>query len=241
MSAASIQLCRNARSSAQLRCCCRSRAARPGPVTLAVSQENLPTRAPVKLRKSQLRRLLGAEIEPARVEATLKSLQMQVETVADGWVVKPPTHRFDIIIEADLIEEVARIIGFDAIAEVDAPVAQQFSSLPEEIPPERAILETLTSRGWFEAINYAFTDPARQARLFPERKGLVLANAIASDLSVMRVSLWPGLLNAALGEPAPPAGSHPPVRARQPLRGPGGWWHGRDRHACRRGLRSACS
>ncbi len=76
-------------------------------------------------------------------------------------------------------------------------VAQQFSSLPEEIPPERAILETLTSRGYFEAINYAFTDPARQARLFPERPGLALANAISSDLSVMRVSLWPGLLNAA--------------------------------------------
>jgi phenylalanyl-tRNA synthetase beta chain len=170
----------------------------PGPVTLAISREHLPTRAPVKLRKSQLRRLLGAEIDPARVASTLTSLQMQVETVADGWLVTPPTHRFDIAIEADLIEEVARIVGFDAIAEVDAPIAQQFSSLPEEIPPERALLEALASRGWFEAINYAFTDPARQARLFPERAGLALANAIASDLSVMRVSLWPGLLNTAL-------------------------------------------
>ncbi len=168
-----------------------------GPVTLAVSQEHLPTRAPVKLRKSQLRRLLGAEIDGARVVSTLTSLLMQVETTADGWLVKPPSHRFDIAIEADLIEEVARIVGFDAIAEVDAPVAQQFSSLPEEVAPERALLETLTSRGWFEAINYAFTDPARQARLFPERTGFALANAIASDLSVMRVSLWPGLLNAA--------------------------------------------
>ncbi len=170
----------------------------PGPVTVAQSQENLPTRASVKLRKSQLQRLLGATIDPARVTSTLTSLQMQVEEVGDGWIVKPPTYRFDIAIEADLIEEVARIVGLDAIGETDALAPQLFSSLPEEIPGERATLETLTSRGYYEAINYAFTDPAHQARLFPERPGLALANALSADLSVMRVSLWPGLLNNVL-------------------------------------------
>ena len=169
-----------------------------GPVTLIQSPENFPARPPVTLRKSQLQRLLGATIDPARVTSTLTSLQMKVEATHDGWLVKPPSHRFDITIEADLIEEVARIVGFDAIAEVDAPVAQQFSSLPEETPSERALLETLASRGYFEAINYAFTDPARQARLFPDRPGLALANAISADLSVMRVSLWPGLLSNVL-------------------------------------------
>jgi phenylalanyl-tRNA synthetase beta chain len=170
----------------------------PGPVTLALAPEHLPSRPAVKLRKSQLHRLLGATIDPARVTSTLKSLQMKVEETSDGWQVTPPSHRFDITIEADLIEEVARIVGFDAIAESDAPVPQQFSSLPEEIPSERAILETLTSRGYFEAINYAFTDPARQSRLFPDRPGLALSNAISADLSVMRVSLWPGLLSNVL-------------------------------------------
>ena len=170
----------------------------PGPVTVAQSPENLPVRAPVKLRKLQLQRLLGAVIDPARVKSTLTSLQMQVEDTADGWLVTPPSHRFDITIEPDLIEEVARIVGFDAIGESDARAPQVFSSLPEEIPAERAILETLTSRGYYEAINYAFTDPARQSRLFPDRPGLLLANAISADLSVMRVSLWPGLLNNVL-------------------------------------------
>ena len=170
----------------------------PGPVTVAQSKENLPTRAPVKLRKTQLQRLLGTTIDPVRVKSTLTSLQMQVEEVADGWVVTPPTYRFDIAIEADLIEEVARIVGLDAIAESDALAPQLFSSLAEEIPAERALLETLTSRGYYEAINYAFTDPTRQTRLFPERPGLLLANAISADLSVMRVSLWPGLLNNVL-------------------------------------------
>jgi phenylalanyl-tRNA synthetase beta chain len=170
----------------------------PGPVTVTQAPEHLPTRPAVKLRKSQLERLLGATIEPSRVASTLTALQMQVESTSDGWLVKPPTHRFDISIEPDLIEEVARIVGFDAIGEKDALVAQQFSSLPEELPPERVILETLTSRGYYEAINYAFTDPARQSRLFPDRPGLALSNAIAADLSVMRVSLWPGLLNVVL-------------------------------------------
>ncbi|MEJ0039865.1 MAG: phenylalanine--tRNA ligase subunit beta [Gammaproteobacteria bacterium] len=170
----------------------------PGPVVVAQSPENLPTRVPVKLRKTALQRLLGATIDPARVKSTLASLQMKVEDTADGWTVTPPSHRFDITIEPDLIEEVARIVGFDAIAEDDARVAQVFSSLPEEIPAERAFLETLTSRGYYEAINYAFTDPTRQSRLFPDRPGLLLGNAISADLSVMRVSLWPGLLDSVL-------------------------------------------
>jgi len=171
---------------------------RPGPVTVAQAPEHMPKRAPVALRRSQLQRLLGTSIDPARVASTLTSLQMRVETTAEGWRVMPPSHRFDITIEADLIEEVARIVGFDSIPEVDAPVAQQFSTLPEELPGERTLLETLTSRGYHEAINYAFVDPARQSLLFPGREGFALANPISADLSVMRVSLWTGLLHVAL-------------------------------------------
>ncbi|MEP7245352.1 MAG: phenylalanine--tRNA ligase subunit beta [Gammaproteobacteria bacterium] len=169
-----------------------------GPVVLTQAPEHLPRRATVSLRASQLARLLGTIVDPARVASTLTSLQMQVTKTASGWDVIPPSHRFDISIEADLIEEVARIVGFDSIAEVDAPVAQQFSALPEEHPADRAVLETLTSRGYYEAITYAFVDPEQQKRLFPDREGVVLANAISADLSVMRVSLWPGLLRATL-------------------------------------------
>jgi phenylalanyl-tRNA synthetase beta chain len=169
-----------------------------GPLTVTQVPEHLPKRAPVSLRRTQLARLLGATIEPARVTSTLQSLGMQVETTAAGWVATPPSHRFDITIEADLIEEVARIVGFDNLGETDATVAQQFSTFPEERPSDRALYETLTSRGYYEAITYAFVDPARQQRLFPDRAGLALANAISADLSVMRVSLWPGLLHVTL-------------------------------------------
>jgi phenylalanyl-tRNA synthetase beta chain len=169
-----------------------------GPLAVTQAAEYLPKRPPVSLRSRQLARLLGTSIEPGKVESTLKGLGMQVKTTASGWDATPPSHRFDITIEADLIEEVARIVGFDSIPEADATVAQQFNTLPEERPLDRALYETLTSRGYYEAITYAFVDPARQKRLFPDREGLALANAISADLSVMRVSLWPGLLHVTL-------------------------------------------
>jgi phenylalanyl-tRNA synthetase beta chain len=170
----------------------------PGPVTVTQSQEHQPKRAPVVLRRSRLERLLGVSIDDARVTSTLESLAMRVVATAEGWEATPPAYRFDITIEADLIEEVARIVGFEQIPEADALVPQQFRGAPEEVPLEHTILEVLAMRGYQEAITYAFVDPAFQSKLFPDRVGLVLSNAIASDMSVMRVSLWPGLLRAAL-------------------------------------------
>jgi phenylalanyl-tRNA synthetase beta chain len=171
---------------------------KPGPVTVTQSAEHQPKRTPVILRRSRLERLLGVSIPDERVTATLQALQMSVEATSEGWVATPPAYRFDITIEADLIEEIARIVGFDAIPERDALVPQQFRAAPEEVPLEHTILEALANRGYQEAVTYAFVDPALQARLFPGRPGLALANPIASDMSVMRVSLWPGLLKAAL-------------------------------------------
>jgi phenylalanyl-tRNA synthetase beta chain len=169
-----------------------------GPVEVTQSAAHLPQRSAVALRARQLMRLLGVELPAARVEATLAGLQMQVARSANGWQVTPAAHRFDIGIEADLIEEVARVVGFEAILETDAVGPQRFRSLPEERPPEPAVLAVLAARGYQEAITLAFVDPALQERLFPGRPALALSNPIASDLSVMRVSLWPGLLRAAL-------------------------------------------
>jgi phenylalanyl-tRNA synthetase beta chain len=169
-----------------------------GPVSVKQSEQHLPARPAVTLRRKQLARLLGIGFADARVQGSLEGLQMRVESTEEGWRVTPPPHRFDIAIEADLIEEAARIVGFQAIPEADAPVPQRFGSLPTADPSERALLETLALRGYQEAITYAFVDPQLQGQLFPEVPGVALANAIASDLSVMRVSLWPGLLKAAL-------------------------------------------
>jgi phenylalanyl-tRNA synthetase beta chain len=171
---------------------------RAGPVALTESAQHLPERRSVRLRRRQLERLLGVAVPDERIAGTLKSLQMQVGAHEEGWQVRPPSWRFDITIEADLIEEVARIVGFEAIPEIDARVPQRFASLPEERPAESAVLQVLAARGYQEAITLAFVDPTLQSQLFPDHPALTLSNPIASDLSVMRVSLWPGLLRAAL-------------------------------------------
>ncbi|HEY2590450.1 MAG TPA: phenylalanine--tRNA ligase subunit beta, partial [Steroidobacteraceae bacterium] len=170
----------------------------PGAVSVARVDEYLPRRLPVRLRRSQIARVLGSAVPPERVEAIFGSLQMSVARTTEGWAVTPPAHRFDITIEADLVEEIARIEGYGAFPEADAAVAQRFAPLPEEAPRERTLLESFAARGWFEVINYAFVDPALQGQLFPDRESLPVSNPIASDLSVMRVSLWPGLVRSAL-------------------------------------------
>jgi phenylalanyl-tRNA synthetase beta chain len=169
-----------------------------GPIAVTESTANLPRRAPVLLRARQLQRLLGVDLPGERVVRTLERLGMKITTCAGGWEVTPPAYRFDIGIEADLIEEVARIVGFESIPEEDAQQPQRFRRLPTEHPAEAAVLAALAVRGYSEAITYAFVDPVLQRQLFPERSSLALSNPIASDLSVMRVSLWPGLLRAAL-------------------------------------------
>ena len=169
-----------------------------GPVIVTEDRSKLPLRAPVRLRRQRLPRLLGVGVDDVRVMQVFKSLQMQARLLPEGCEVTPPPHRFDIAIEADLIEEVARIIGFAAIPEAPAVSQQVFLPLKEAVPAERIVLEALVARGWYESINYAFTDPALQSQLFPGVETLGLSNAIASDLSVMRVSLWPGLVRVAL-------------------------------------------
>jgi phenylalanyl-tRNA synthetase beta chain len=167
-------------------------------VEVTENAKYLPKRPAVRLRAAQLKRLLGVELSGARVTKALTGLGMKVSSNATGWRATPPAHRFDIAIEADLIEEVARMAAWDKIPETDGLTPQHFKRLPEEQPAERAVLEALAARGYEEAVTYAFVDPALQERLFPGRPALALSNPIASDMSVMRVSLWPGLIRAGL-------------------------------------------
>lgn len=167
-----------------------------GPTEIAEEPGFLPRRASVRLRRTRLARLLGLAPADAAVEAHLRALGMSVEPVADGWEVTPPGYRFDIAIEADLIEEIARLAGFDTIPAVRLEAAQRIGTAASSIPDESRVLELLAARGYHEAINFSFVDPALQKQIFPGIPAVALANPIASDLAVMRVSLWPGLLRA---------------------------------------------
>jgi phenylalanyl-tRNA synthetase beta chain len=170
-----------------------------GPVTVAELAGELPTRAPVPLRALRLERLLGAPVAGGEVEQRLRGLGMQVSADAQqrAWQVTPPSWRFDIMIEADLIEEVVRIGGYESIPERDAAVPAALAPIDSGAVEERVVLEALAARGFQEAISFAFVDPVLQQQLFPQRAAIALANPIAADLAVLRSSLWPGLISAA--------------------------------------------
>jgi len=170
-----------------------------GPTLVTESRPHLPVRSPITLRKSYLARLIGIEVPERRVPEILTALGMPVTAAtAAGFTVTPPTWRFDITQEADLVEEVARIYGYNEIPEIDALVAQRPGAVPEGRIEAARLAGRLVDRGYFEAINYTFVDPALERRLFPDTPALALANPISAELAEMRVSLWPGLL-AALG------------------------------------------
>jgi phenylalanyl-tRNA synthetase beta chain len=168
-----------------------------GVVHEQVQTRHLPVRQPVLLRRQRLALLTGADIPDSQVESSLRCLGMTVQSVAEGWRITPPSWRFDISIEVDLIEEVLRIVGFDAVQEQPKRLPQRFIRRSESQIDERAVLDAMIARGYQEVINYAFVDQSLQQRLFPATEAIALTNPIAADQAVMRVSLWSGLIKAA--------------------------------------------
>ncbi|MGB5856674.1 MAG: phenylalanine--tRNA ligase subunit beta [Oceanisphaera sp.] len=169
-----------------------------GPVVEAVAQEHLPTANTVSLRHAKLNRLIGIDIAANQVHDMLTRLGLEVTTTNEGWQVVVPSYRFDISIEEDLVEEVARIHGYNNIPD-QAPVAGLTMSQHSEAKlPLNRLKDALVDLGYQEAITYSFVDPKQQTLLFPEVKTMVLPHPIAADMSEMRVSLWPGLIQAAV-------------------------------------------
>jgi phenylalanyl-tRNA synthetase beta chain len=169
-----------------------------GGTVTAESTQELPRTVSVVLRAAQIERLLGEAVPAAEVERRLHALSMAVRAQDDrAWQVTPPSWRFDIGIEADLIEEVARLGGYEHIHEREAQLRVAPRASRTGIVGERALLRAAAARGYQEIISYAFVDPALQAALLGGEAGIELANPIASDLAVMRASLWPGLISAA--------------------------------------------
>ncbi|MDT0581302.1 phenylalanine--tRNA ligase subunit beta [Brumicola blandensis] len=167
-----------------------------GPVFEARDASHLPTPAKITLRAERLARVLGINIDSARVSDILQRLGLEVTVKDDRWEVVAPLYRFDMNIEEDLIEEIARVYGYNNIPN-QAPVAslKMRDSAEASIDLNR-FKDLLVDEGFQEAITYSFVDPKKQSMLFPDLEGLVLPHPISSDMSVMRVSLLPGLLGA---------------------------------------------
>jgi phenylalanyl-tRNA synthetase beta chain len=170
----------------------------PGPVqvTRAAAGGTAEADGWVSLRRTRLARLLGVSVPDDEVHAVLCAVSDRVEATSAGWRVRRPPHRFDIRIEEDLIEEVARLRGFDSIAESHAIAPQVAREATESRVTNDRLLWAMADRGYREVITYSFVDPALQQQLFPGTPTLRLANPISADLADMRVSLWIGLVQA---------------------------------------------
>ncbi|MDQ2702634.1 MAG: phenylalanine--tRNA ligase subunit beta [Pseudomonadota bacterium] len=168
----------------------------PGPVVEAVLPEHLAQPRPVRLRRARLSRVLGIAVDDAEVERILRALGFDVAADADGWQVTPPTRRFDIAIEEDLIEEVARIHGYDAIPTTLPGGAMRLAAISETRVEDADVRRQLAARDYLEALDFAFVDARLLAHWNMAEGSVPLANPLSAELGVMRTWLLPGLVDA---------------------------------------------
>ncbi|MDB6143114.1 MAG: phenylalanine--tRNA ligase subunit beta [Pseudomonas sp.] len=168
-----------------------------GPIIEAVSEQDLPSIAPVILRAERITQMLGMEMDPAEVEQLLSGLDLKVSADTAGqWRVEVPSHRFDISLEVDLIEELARLHGYNRLP-VRYPQARLAPQANAEAKGDLpALRRLLVARGYQEAVTYSFIDPKWFELFNPGVEPLMLANPISADMAAMRSSLWPGLVKA---------------------------------------------
>lgn len=168
----------------------------PGPVVEAALPEHLPQPQPILLRRARLARVLGTQVDDAEVARILAALGLAVEATGDGWRVTPPARRFDLALEEDLVEEIARIHGYDAIPATLPGGATRLVNPTETRASEHDVRRQLVARDFLEAINYAFVDAGLLATWHAADAAVALANPLSAELGVMRTRLLPGLVDA---------------------------------------------
>jgi phenylalanyl-tRNA synthetase beta chain len=168
-----------------------------GPVIEQVADQHLPKADEVVLRKQRLNSLLAFEFDDAQVEDILTRLGLKLlKSDAQSWTFSSPSWRFDMAIEADLIEEVARVYGYNNLPSTNPVGSMDIPAKPEVQRPMSLLRRHMVSRGYQEAITYSFVEPGLQRLLDDQNTPVELANPISADMSVMRTSIWPGLIKA---------------------------------------------
>jgi len=168
-----------------------------GPLVLQTADDHLPVRETIQLRRSRLEILLGVKIADETVTDILQRLGLAVAATDEGWSVTAPSFRFDIAVEVDLIEEIARIYGYDAIPETTAIAETPLEPVTESQIELEQVAATLVARDYQEIVGYSFVDAKSNSALSGVESELVLSNPISSEMSVMCSSLLPGMLTAA--------------------------------------------
>ncbi|CUX95896.1 Phenylalanine--tRNA ligase beta subunit [Candidatus Gullanella endobia] len=170
----------------------------PGPVIDATSKLTQIKPIIITLRRKMLDRLIGYFIPDKDISDILIRLGFQISQTTEGWQVIAPSWRFDIAIEADLIEEVARMYGYEAIPNMPVCANLVIPYCREVTTPLSRVKTLLVDRGYQEAITYSFVDPKIQALLHPQQASLILPRPISQNMSNMRLSLWTGLISTAV-------------------------------------------
>jgi len=165
-----------------------------GPVIEELSSQHLPDTPAITLRLDRINHLLGTELGAAEVEDILTRLGMQVGKNPDGFQVQPPPARRDLAVEVDLIEEVARLVGYDRL-----PSREPGGRLRASVASERSVATdklhaSLHARGFQEIMTWSFVARDELARLGLDATAQPLANPLSQEMSVLRTSLLPGLL-----------------------------------------------
>ena len=165
-----------------------------GPLIDTHNADHIPQSPTVLLRSSRIERVLGVTVPASEVEDILTRLGMTVTRSTDVWQAIPPSNRFDIAREEDLIEEVGRIRGYNQLPRVASQSRLPLARCPEDQIATGRLREVMLGRGYYEAITYSFIDPQLQMLFDPEHAPIELANPISSEMAVMRTLLWPGLV-----------------------------------------------
>jgi len=165
-----------------------------GPITVAEQAEVLPKREAIELKQAQVDQLLGYHVEGEFIADALTRLGCAVTVKAEGqWSIVPPSHRYDMAIYQDLIEEVARIHGYDNIQISLPKIEAQLAQYQDQFEMAQ-LRQTLVTLGYQEAISFSFADLKLEKQLNPAVNPLALANPISSDLAVMRSTLLSSLI-----------------------------------------------
>ncbi|WAI18154.1 MAG: phenylalanine--tRNA ligase subunit beta [Buchnera aphidicola (Acyrthosiphon caraganae)] len=167
----------------------------PGPINSNKSHSPIHKNNTIRLYHQKLNKITGFLIDPTIVSNILSSLDYQLNFQKNFWDVIPPSWRFDILIEEDVISDILRIYGYNNICLT--PLKENLNcsnknELTDSLLKKFSVI--LTNKGYYEVINYGFIDPKIHNLIFPNKKTLLLSNPISQDMSCMRLSLWPGLL-----------------------------------------------
>ena len=167
-----------------------------GPLTDVSTNDALQKRGVIHFESRRIKRHLGIEVEASRVEDILTRLGCELTTMDNGWEVTPPVFRFDLATPEDLVEEVARIYGYDNIPARLRPMEPRIARKEETLVTDDELRNILVSRGYQEAITYSFVPSDVEALLSPSQEQIKLSNPISEELAIMRSTLWSGLIPA---------------------------------------------